>query len=135
MNCTVDEVNLDVCEVEDRNGWLCASCNGVWLPADFLASFGKTDPWFIEDFYERLTINIVARSQRRCPEGHGGMDKANFGKIELDWCHNCEGVWFDKGELEAVVSLASLDAKGSNSHAGEYWPVTVLKAISGFLPA
>ena len=134
MHCSINDVKLDVCKVENRNGWICTACKGAWLPSDFVSSFRLTDPWFVEDFYERLTINLTSTSDRMCPEGHGAMDRSNYGTVELDWCDSCEGVWFDKGELEAVVSLAALDAHESIGKPGEGWPGTVLKSIADFLP-
>jgi Zn-finger nucleic acid-binding protein len=134
MRCSVDNQDLEVCKVENRNGWLCTACKGAWLPSDFISSFRLTDPWFVDDFYECLTVNLQSASDRQCPEGHGHLDKSNYGKVELDWCDSCEGVWFDGGELEDVVSMAALDSKESAGKPGENWPTTVLKAIAEFLP-
>ena len=30
-------------------------------------------------------------------------------KIELDYCHACEGVWFDSGELELLLESINLE--------------------------
>jgi Zn-finger nucleic acid-binding protein len=134
MHCSFDEVKLEACEVENRQGWLCTTCKGAWLPSGFMNSFRLTDPWFVEDFYERLTINLQSASERQCPEGHGHLDKSMYGTVELDWCESCEGIWYDGGELEAVVSMAALDSQETLGKPGENWPGTVLKAIANFLP-
>jgi len=33
------------------------------------------------------------------------MDSLNYGRIELDQCPGCEGMWFDQGELQQVSNL------------------------------
>ncbi len=38
-----------------------------------------------------------------CPNNHKGeMEKMMFYHTEVDYCPNCLGVWFDKGELQLV---------------------------------
>lgn len=32
-------------------------------------------------------------------------------KVELDYCPNCRGVWFDAGELELLLSSMGLDSR------------------------
>ena len=42
-----------------------------------------------------------------CPRCQNGMRAAieatPAGSIELDYCPNCRGIWFDRGELEALL--------------------------------
>lgn len=35
--------------------------------------------------------------------------KANENAAEIDYCARCKGIWFDKGELEQIVSAAIKD--------------------------
>jgi hypothetical protein len=32
-------------------------------------------------------------------------------KVELDYCTNCQGVWFDTGELELLLNSADVDGR------------------------
>jgi len=36
------------------------------------------------------------------------MIVVEYKKIELDYCNNCHGVWFDTGELELLVQSSAL---------------------------
>jgi Zn-finger nucleic acid-binding protein len=44
-----------------------------------------------------------------CPNCRNQTIVVEFRKIELDFCTNCEGVWFDGGELELLIEIAKLD--------------------------
>ena len=63
------------------------------------------------------TINFV-----KCPKCENGtLVLFELGDILLDRCERCAGIWFDHGELEAVVGAgggASLDALESSVQTG-----------------
>jgi Zn-finger nucleic acid-binding protein len=44
-----------------------------------------------------------------CPACKNDMIVVEHSKIELDYCTNCRGVWFDSGELELLLESAGLD--------------------------
>jgi len=44
-----------------------------------------------------------------CPKCAGILSKKKIEKIEVDVCPICEGIWFDAGELEAVIRADSRD--------------------------
>jgi Zn-finger nucleic acid-binding protein len=44
-----------------------------------------------------------------CPTCRGVMIVVEQDKIELDYCPNCSGVWFDSGELELMLERMGLD--------------------------
>jgi Zn-finger nucleic acid-binding protein len=41
----------------------------------------------------------------RCPSCGEALDSLRVGEFELDECPQCLGVWFDRGELHAVLTL------------------------------
>jgi Zn-finger nucleic acid-binding protein len=43
-----------------------------------------------------------------CPACKNNMIAVEHHKIELDYCPNCQGVWFDSGELELLVERLKL---------------------------
>ena len=128
MKCSTDNQELIDTRTEDKHGWLCPECKGAWLPTEFVNSFGDIQPFFVGDFYEELAINTTGNSERMCPQGHGTLDCAHYGKVELDWCPECEGVWFDNGELRSVATIAASDEPDDS------WPAVVLEAIHAFWP-
>ncbi len=38
------------------------------------------------------------------------MIVVEYSKIELDYCTNCQGVWFDSGELELLLESVGLES-------------------------
>ena len=38
-----------------------------------------------------------------CPLCHKDMEIVNVGKVEIDKCTECNGIWLDKGELEQLA--------------------------------
>lgn len=47
-----------------------------------------------------------------CPACHHAMVIVEHENIELDYCTNCKGVWFDSGELELLLEAAELENYG-----------------------
>lgn len=39
-----------------------------------------------------------------CPKCGQGLTEIDFQGLRLDKCFSCEGIWFDGGELEALVA-------------------------------
>ena len=48
----------------------------------------------------------------RCPVCKNVMIVVEHEKIELDYCVNCSGVWFDSGELELFLETMKLEDSG-----------------------
>ena len=46
-----------------------------------------------------------------CPACKGVVVVVEYERIELDYCTNCSGVWFDAGELELLTERLSLDGE------------------------
>jgi len=45
-----------------------------------------------------------------CPACKNDMIVVEHEDIELDYCTNCNGVWFDSGELELLLEAAGLES-------------------------
>ena len=39
----------------------------------------------------------------KCPKCGMDLQTLSRGKVEIDTCFNCHGVWLDSGELDAIV--------------------------------
>jgi Zn-finger nucleic acid-binding protein len=44
-----------------------------------------------------------------CPVCKYAMVVVEYHNIELDYCNNCKGVWFDSGELELLLKSQGLE--------------------------
>lgn len=126
MKCPVDHSKLQVSHADDRIGWKCSSCDGIWLPASFVYSFDQAQPGFVEGFYEQLEHASAEDCGLSCPEGHGVLTRTGFGQTQLDWCWTCRGVWFDRNELDTVSPGHESATKP------QAWPANVAEVITFF---
>jgi Zn-finger nucleic acid-binding protein len=46
-----------------------------------------------------------------CPACKNEMIVVEYDNIELDYCNNCRGVWFDSTELELLLQSMNLDSQ------------------------
>lgn len=46
-----------------------------------------------------------------CPACKSDMIVVEYNKIELDYCTDCQGVWFDSGELELLLESINLESQ------------------------
>jgi uncharacterized protein len=72
-----------------------------------------------------------------CPVCKMDMIVIEFRQIEIDYCRNCSGIWFDRGELELLLKttgtgsagLPTLEgaAKETRSHGKRKCPICAQK--------
>lgn len=88
---------------EESKTQACLSCLGSWIPFQVL-------PRYVQS---RHAVQIVQNAKvqsnpgkRVCPNCTKKMtgihEKSRVGTYDLDVCVPCNGVWFDRGELEAA---------------------------------
>ncbi|MGH7783302.1 MAG: zf-TFIIB domain-containing protein [Candidatus Binatia bacterium] len=85
-----------------------------------LVERAKEDIYFAE--HDRQLLEKL-RSQLRkvdqpapafhCPKCPGSLETYTFQGFLLDHCPKCEGIWMDKGELEAVIRKVRRGPLGS----------------------
>jgi uncharacterized protein len=54
-----------------------------------------------------------------CPRCKSSLIVLEYEGIELDWCPSCEGLWFDRGEMELIATHSGVEysALGFDSQA------------------
>ncbi len=52
-----------------------------------------------------------------CPACHNIMIVVEHDRIELDWCPDCAGVWFDAEELELLLETMNLESSMVSTNA------------------
>lgn len=112
MNCPDCSHPLIILELKQVEADYCTNCFGVWLDEGELELL-------LEDYQEKnnlfksFMINKKSKEKSvKCPICRKKMDKVVWGSentIILDKCKKAHGLWFNKGELEAVVQIGSLD--------------------------
>jgi len=75
--------------------------------------FAERDREIIEKLRSQLRKVENAEASVHCPKCPGKLDSYTFEGFVLDRCHECGGIWLDKGELEAIVRKLSRGPLGA----------------------
>ena len=113
MNCPVCKnamITLELAEVEIDH---CTDCGGIWLDAGELELL-LGDVSQARSLLESFKIDSACiEKKRKCPICDKKMQKITVGAQPppqlLDKCARGDGLWFDKGELQDILSRAQLD--------------------------
>ena len=65
--------------------------------------FAERDRELINKLKAQLQKVEKTGSRINCPKCPGELESYAFQGFILDRCHNCGGIWMDKGELEGVI--------------------------------
>lgn len=110
MQCPVCKDPLIILELDKVEIDYCPFCKGIWLDSGELELLleNKSDD---ETIYNFKPANHLLEKEYRCPICKKKMDKVEFEEtgIMIDKCKNDHGLWFDKGELNSLLSIDSLD--------------------------
>jgi len=114
MNCPICSDPMLVIELDEIEIDYCENC-GIWLDAGelglLLESRGKK-----EALLASFTPDAGGGEKPRgCPICSKKMEKVLCGldeKVRIDRCRDGHGLWFDKGELAAVLRMGAFDPEG-----------------------
>ena len=101
---------LVILEVEDVELDVCVEKHGIWFDVQELCQlFAKLGvPEELHDLEDRLEKRPHAGARRRCPRCYGRMEPVKAPNapdtLILDRCPAGDGLWFDRGELEALLA-------------------------------
>ena len=110
MDCPDCKAPLVVLELNEIEIDYCFSCSGIWLDAGELELLLEN-----EDERNDLLSTLIEDYNHperpyKCPICSKKMIKVHVGdnkELLIDKCTNDDGLWFDKGELQDVVQLAT----------------------------
>ena len=114
MLCPIcDDVQMFVLEFELVEIDYCPQCGGVWLDSGELEMLGERAGALRSGFLTALEQQggkrPTAEGKRRCPVCRKRLLEVQTRppeSIVLDRCPRADGLWFDRGELPAVVRAA-----------------------------
>jgi Zn-finger nucleic acid-binding protein len=114
MDCPVCKdamITLELAEVEID---YCTGCSGIWLDAGELEML-LGDAQKAERLLASFKVDLHSREKPwKCPICLKKMEKVVVGSDQpmllVDKCRRGDGLWFDKGELQDILSRAQLDA-------------------------
>ncbi|MHC4499091.1 MAG: TFIIB-type zinc ribbon-containing protein [Planctomycetota bacterium] len=113
MDCPVCENAMITLELADVEIDYCTDCGGIWLDAGELELL-LGNPEQAEKLLNSFKIDTACPEKpRKCPICRKKMQKITIGlsapPLLLDKCRRGDGLWFDKGELQDILSRAQLD--------------------------
>ncbi|MHC4666226.1 MAG: TFIIB-type zinc ribbon-containing protein [Planctomycetota bacterium] len=113
MDCPVCENAMITLELADVEIDYCTDCGGIWLDAGELELL-LGNPEQAEKLLNSFKIDTACPEKpRKCPICRKKMQKITVGlsapPLLLDKCRRGDGLWFDKGELQDILSRAQLD--------------------------
>lgn len=114
MICPVCKSDMIVVERNRIELDHCTNCGGIWFDSGeldlLLASFGLHDTrGFLGDVLHGHEAR-TSEKPRKCPVCSQRMRKANIGerpKVLIDACPRGDGLWFDGGELDQLLTEVS----------------------------
>lgn len=103
----------DPAEMQDSGTFflLCSDCDGVWIDKDKLTSYlrerhdGRTPPPFHHETWP-------VQTELSCPScEESKLEQIRMRGVEVERCPLCEGIFFDRRELERVAQRSLRVAK------------------------
>lgn len=112
VKCTsvLDRASFEGLEVD-----LCPRCGGLWLDRGEITRAARLPPGELARMRDLLTRTEGARPKPSshlapCPACDGKLSEVTLGKVHVDYCARCHGIFLDRGELEeALVAVRAAD--------------------------
>jgi Zn-finger nucleic acid-binding protein len=124
MKCPVCKNIMIVVEHDKVELDHCVNCQGAWFDAGELELFLDTkkleDPHLYPAYFTTAPEAKTSEKKRKCPICGKKMRKVTIGekpKVLIDACPKGDGLWFDGGEVDQLISqLSDKPAQTSDSH-------------------
>ena len=101
-NSVLDRRNVAAIEVD-----VCPSCGGLWLDRGELERLNRVPRDAVEALRQALGGGQqagVSPTQTACPVCPGKLSEVRLGRVQIDCCNQCRGVFLDKGEFDAALA-------------------------------
>jgi Zn-finger nucleic acid-binding protein len=95
--CPRHQADLTTRQLNEHEIHDCPECEGIWAPGpviDTLLGSGQN--------LQLRSLCSVLESDLHCPSGCGKLFQGKVGRVTVDLCQNCGGLWLDPGELEIL---------------------------------
>lgn len=115
MQCVACKNPMVVLELDQVEIDYCLSCSGIWLDADELEVLLDDSAEAARLLQATAALAKGEPGRRRCPICRRRMNTAIIpapAPVEIDYCPRRHGLWFDRGELEEVVTFIEGGDKG-----------------------
>lgn len=116
MDCAVCHNPMITFELDQVETDYCLSCRGIWLDAGELEQLLGDSRQARQVLQSFKTAPASPEQTRKCPICRKKMEKVMVGpesrQVLISRCKKAHGLWFDRGELEAVLHLGRFDPDG-----------------------
>ena len=124
MKCPVCKKIMIVVEHDKVELDHCVNCRGAWFDAGELELFLETkkleDPSLYPAYFLTAPEAKTSEKKRKCPICGKRMRKVSIGqkpKVLIDACPRGDGLWFDGGEVDQLISqLSDKPTEAADSH-------------------
>ena len=122
-NSILDKATFQGLEVD-----LCPKCGGLWLDRGEITRAAKLPAAELARLRSLLSGQpgpppVPTESIAPCPACPGGLAEVMLGAVHVDYCNKCQGIFLDRGELEAAVAAVRARDRATS-------PESVVIAIS-----
>ena len=107
LTCVKCTSVLDKSTVGGMEVDLCPACGGLWLDQGEMEKLSSADRGTVDGLRRVLTGGEQAGlsdATAICPACSGKLVEVRLGKVLIDYCRQCRGVFLDKGELDAAMA-------------------------------
>jgi Zn-finger nucleic acid-binding protein len=116
-NSILDRATFQGLEVD-----LCPKCGGLWLDRGEITRAARLPEKELARLRSLLTGKsgpppVPTESIAPCPACPGKLSEVLLGAVHVDYCDRCQGIFLDKGELEAAVE--AVHARDRNTRPQE----------------
>lgn len=106
MNCLKCNAELGTLKLKGLNITYCASCKGMYIKFPVLKKISEMIELKTEIVNPVDMEPVKVKEEAKvCPQCGKPMDKIYFNGTVVDVCKDCNGIWFDNGELVKYFSL------------------------------
>ncbi len=98
----------------------CGNCSSHWLDYKPVESYlVERDEMTAKAFRTIWDLKSEKSPALKCPWDHSDLHVFSYKEVELDFCMECKGLWFDVFELEAFSNRDNIEKTNSRQAKGE----------------
>lgn len=118
MNCPGCNTELLIEKRNNTDVSFCPGCSGMLLSEANVLKIAPALKKYAADPEGAKRKGYLQDSQRICPVCTINYMLLRYENVELDFCPRCRGLWFDRNELEAIISYMKKKRPEEPTHAG-----------------
>ncbi len=100
----------------------CPVCSGCWMEYSPLKSYlEERDEIAAKAVRSIWDLRTEQSSNLRCPQDNQPLYVFAHKGVELEFCRQCRGLWFDANELEDFIQLNPLEPQKTKKDYGVDW--------------